>query len=85
MLDILGLAAFDYDLNVTQNPEGKEAKNVEYIIGSQKRSLLSSLPFYRYIPTAVNRMFYQSMALVHQLADLIIQERRKQPSNGKYV
>lgn len=82
-MDVLGLAAFDYDLDAIHNPKGKVVESLEYVIASQKRSLISSIPFHRYLPTSVNRKFYNSKSAVDELSDMIITERRKHPANSK--
>ena len=80
-LDLIGLAAFDQDLHAIDEPSNDAVTSLNYL-GSLQSSLISSLPFYRYLPLKSNKTYQKSLSVTDKLAFDMISKRRLEPASG---
>lgn len=81
-IDVIGLAAFGYDFNAVQNPTSDILVNLSQLTSPQRRSLLQSIPYSNYLPTATNRKWNKVIQNADQLCDKIISDCQNHYTTG---
>ncbi|KAF6030373.1 hypothetical protein EB796_011358 [Bugula neritina] len=84
-MDVIGLAAFDHDLQALDDPSNEIVQSLSLMIASQAMSLISSLPFYDLLPLKSNKKYKKAVDVVDELSFEIIKSRRRQLVNDSSV